>query len=135
MARTTELAVQKILLDHYDGKSDLDPFIATASALVDYAVGKDTAGLLSSTLRELIERYLAAHFYALADQIKQEEHRGKTGAVYQGQTGVGLKGTQYGQAALDLDVSGILATIGKRRPTLSWMGLPKSEQTEYEDRN
>jgi len=133
--RTNELKVQQVLLDHYDGKSDLDPFIDTATAMTDYLAGKDSDGVLTSALLERIETFLAAHYYGHADQFKASEKRGKSSAVYQGEWGMGLRSTQYGQVAVDLDPTGTLASLGKRPLMFKWMGLPRSEQTKYEDRD
>lgn len=134
MTRTTVKAVEAILGGNHDGRTDLDPFIATATVLADRIDAKD-GGILSTAALERIEAYLAAHFYCHADQLKQSETRGRASAVYQGQTGMGLRSTQYGQAAIDLDYSGTLASLGKKAASLSWLGLPPSEQTDYEDRD
>lgn len=133
--RTSSSSVQSILGDNYDGSTDLTAFIATASALTDHVAAKDSDGILSATVLELIERWLAAHFYAHADQLKTQEGRGQSNASYQGQYGMGLKGTKYGQAALDLDFTGALAALGKKRIGMSWLGLVPSDQTDYEDRD
>lgn len=135
MARTTASDVEAILLDHYDGSSDLAPFIATATALVDYVASKDTDSVLSAALLERIEAFLSAHFYGHADQFKQEEGRGKTSAMYQGKTNMGLRSTQYGQTALDLDLTGTLTTLGKKKLKVHWLGKTEDNWNDYEDRN
>ncbi len=134
-ARTTSTVVQNILGDNYDGSTDVAPFIATATAVVDWLVTKDSSSVLTATLNERIEAYLAAHYYAHHDQLYDSKNTGKSSAKYQGQYGQGFRSTRYGQSALELDVSGNLTTMGKRPAKVAWMGLPPSDQTDYEDRD
>lgn len=135
MARTSASTVQSILGDNYDGSTDVSPFIDTATAVVDRLSALDTDSVLSASVLELIERWLAAHYYAHMDQLKASEGRGKSNADYQGQYGMDFKGTKYGQAALGLDFTGNLASLGKAKIKFSWLGLVPSEQTDHEDRD
>ena len=135
MARTTSSAVEAILLNHYDGSSNLDAFIATATALVDRIVVKDVDGIMSAALLERVEAFLSAHFYAHADQLKQSESIGRSSVVYQGKTEVGLRSTQYGQTAVDLDFTGTLAALGKGKVKFGWIGRTETEEQTYEERN
>lgn len=135
MARTSSAAVQAILGRNYDGTTDLSGFLSTAAAVVDWLESKDTDGVLNATLKERIEAFLTAHYYAHADQLKQAESVGRSSVTYQGQTGMGFKSTQYGQSALELDVSGNLSVIGKKQPKMVWLGKTNSEALSYEDRN
>lgn len=138
--RTSSAAVQAILGQNYDGTTVLTPFIETATALVDWLSSKDSNGELTSTLLELIERYLSAHFYHPVNQFVQAEGAEGASNTYQGQTGLGLNSTMYGQTALRLDVTGILSKRelesqqGKRKATVAWLGKTESEQISYEDR-
>jgi hypothetical protein len=143
-ARTTASAVAEILLGQYDaeGRPDLDPFISTATALVDWLAGKDTDGELTATLLERIEAFLSAHFYAHADQLLQSRSTGGASGAYQGQTAMWLNSTQYGQTAMVLDVTGRLAGMvkaatdgGKPKASMEWLGKPPSEQILYTDRD
>jgi len=121
-----------------DENVSLAPFIAAASAIVDDLSGEDSDGDLSSAMLTQIEKFLAAHLYEHLDSLPSEENTGAAKAVYQGQFGMGLKSTKYGQTALLMDKTGYLAALnsGKRRKLgVSWLGLPPSEQTEYEDRD
>jgi len=97
---------------------------------------------LNATLAESVECFLAAHFYAHADQLLQSKSTGGSSGSFQGQTGQVLSSTQYGQTAMLLDVTGLLAKRSKEAETgqkrvagVSWLGLPPSEQTDYEDRD
>jgi len=142
VARTTRIKVVEILVGHYDGTTDLDPFIDTANELITWLDGEDTDGDLTTAMLEKIERYLAAHFYAHADQLMQSKSTGGASGAFQGQTGMGLAHTHYGYTAMVLDVTGKLAQRnketeegGKRKASVAWLGLPVSEQTDYVDRD
>lgn len=127
MARTTSSAVEGII--QVDSSIDLSGFIDTATALVDWLESKDTDGELTATQLERIECFLAAHFYAHRDQLLQSKSTGKASGSFQGQTGMFLKSTQYGQTALLLDTTGYLADMNKtadsgQRPVAGavWLG-------------
>jgi len=139
MARTTSIAVQRVLGGHYDtqNKPALDPFIKTANILVSQValqVGTPDAATLAE-----IECYLSAHFYAHADQITQTKSTGGASGSFQGTTAMALNGTQYGQTAMLLDSSGYLAKrskeveTGQRRvATCSWLGEDPDDQEQYQ---
>ena len=141
MARTTSTNVIAILISdkQYDSSIALDAFIDTATALVDRVVtcAAEKGITHSSTELELIERWLAAHFYLHADQPFKSNKTGDASAVYQGEFGKSLKSTRYGQTALTLDHSGCLKSLskGKTVARFIWGGLPPSEQTDYVDRD
>lgn len=140
MARTTNLAVQKLLLPggDYDGKSDLSPFVETANALVTRvdACATRKGVTLSATELELVERWLAAHCYQQSDKGYQSRStKGKSGSFH-GQWGKNLENTNYGQMALSLDPSGCLAALAQRqRAGGYWLGKAPSEQTPYDQRD
>lgn len=127
--RTTVPAVQSI----FDADQCVDPrpFIITASALVDWLVGKDTAGELSTTLQERIECWLAAHFYEHHNRTRQYNSlsQNRASGTYQGQTAMVLMSTKYGQTACALDVTNRLAERSKEAETglkrkigVQWLG-------------
>jgi hypothetical protein len=136
LARTTSGEVAGII--ETDGTISLSPFITAASSLVDWLQGKDTDGELSSSLLTEIEKWLAAHFYAHRDQLLSSKSTSKASGSFQGQTGMVLSSTQYGQTAMLLDVTGILAARSKQaeqgtRPKASmvWLGSTKLTQDDY----
>lgn len=145
MARTTSTAVIAVLLDDYGPRGDgtlpdLTAFVETASAVVDdvedCAAARDRT--LGSTRLELIERWLAAHFYAVSDQPYRSKSTADASATFQGDTAMYFEATKYGQTAMRLDPSGCLAAIGGAAPARArafWLGKPPSEQTDYEDRD
>lgn len=140
MARTTAALVAGILRGDYDGTSDLLPFIATATNLVTRAaaMANDNGEPLTTDEQEIIERWLAAHFYGSTysnDRPIQEQHTESAWGIFQGRTGQGLESTYYGQMALAADPSGSLAAITKRvRARAAWLGKNPSAQTPYNDR-
>lgn len=137
MARTTPSQVQGVLADNYDAEAgtDLTPFVDAASAVVGrVATCATRKGItLSSTELELIERWLAAHFYTKADP------------VYQSRATAGASGSfvrnprepePYRDVAISMDYSGCLKAILDRQVAwVSWLGKPPSEQTDYESRD
>lgn len=137
MARVTSGEVQAVLLDHYDGSSSLVPFIAganlTVTGLSTQATNKGIT-LSAATLKE-IERWLAAHMYAMVDQVLEQEMIGRAGGKFQGKTGMNLDATKFGQMAKMLDTSGLLARMGNGKARMAWGGKKPSESTDYVDRD
>lgn len=137
--RTTVDKVRDVLVSgkDYDGSTDLQPFIDTAVVLADRVSSLDADSILDSTTLERIEAWLAAHLYCTPDRPRQSLSRGGANASYQGQTGMHLESTYYGQSAMDLDFTGTLRKIngGNVRAAASWLGRPPSSQTDYVDRD
>ena len=135
MARTTQDAVEAII-DVDSSITDLTPFIDTASSLVDEVCA--TVSSYGAARLELIERWLAAHFYAVQDPRLASENVGGAGGSYQGQTTMNLSATIYGQQAMVLDTNGGLAALNTnvtkgRKPKVgvTWLGT-ESDTTEDE---
>lgn len=139
--RTTADLVKAVLLRDYDSRNNpgLDVFILTASVLVDDLVTDDENGLVTDTRAELIERWLAAHYYKQSDQALASKSTDGSGGSYQGQTGKGLEGTKYGQTAISIDPTGYLAAIVSGAGTVEvggiWLGKSASEATTWDERN
>lgn len=134
--RVTEDEVRAIVETEED--LSLYPFIESANAITDYVSSKDSNSVLTTALLKEIEKCLAAHFYSRRDLPYQQKKTGEASATFQGKTGMGFDSTFWGQDAKRLDVSGCLARLDKEpRPTASavWLGLPPSDQTDYEDRD
>ena len=133
--RVTEPEVAALI--ETDSTLSLAPFIATATALTDYVSSKDSNGLLTTALLLEIEKYLAAHFYEHRDSQYIEKKTGDASAVFQGEFGMRLDSSKWGQTALMLDVSGTLAALNKNRSKAkgSWVGKKASEATDYADRD
>ena len=134
-ARVTATDVRKIIDN--DEETDMEPFIAAATSIVDYVVTQDTGSILNTATLKEIERWLAAHFYAAFDQLYTSKSTGGASGSFQGQFGQRIDSTDYGQRAIMLDFTGTLASLSKSKTKVSmqWIGLPPSEQTDYVDRD
>lgn len=133
--RTTGEAVRKIVPTV--GDNDITPFLDVATALVDKVSAEDSGGLLNASLLLQMEKWLAAHFYAIYDPQYSEKREENAEAKFQGKTAMGLDSTLWGQMAKRIDVTGYLAALDKGggRIGITWLGLPPSEQTNYVDRD
>lgn len=127
--------MQAVLGADYDGTTALSPYITAASSIVDRLATLDSSAVLSSAQKELVERWLSAHCYCLMDRQLQSKSSGKSSGTITGMFGKFLEMTTYGQMAKMLDFSGNLSSIGGPKAKMNWLGLPKSEQTDYEDRD
>lgn len=137
MSRTNANAVRDLLGNQYDGSSSLIPFIDTASVIVTRVVACATkkSVTLSTEEQELIERYLAAHFYGNKDQFYSSKSTAGASASFMGQTGMRLDGSNYGQTAQTLDPSGCLAALSKgAKASIMWLGKNKLDRIDAEDR-
>lgn len=144
MARTTSSLVIALLgnsathpkgLGNYDGVSDVTQWIDSATAIVDRvatcATGKGIT--LSTTELELIERWLAAHYYTKYDPLYASKSTGRASASFIQDPKVPER---YKAGALDLDPSGCLAGIlAGARAGAAWLGKRPSDQTDYADRS
>ncbi len=126
MPRTTDELVGGII--EVDSSIDLTPFILPANELVTEFCGE--AGYTDGRL-ELIERYLAAHFYTLRDPRTTDEKAGDIAATYQSKVDLFLSTSHYGQHAMLLDTAGGLAELNKqqalparikRTASMYWLG-------------
>lgn len=133
MARTDATNVAKVI--EVDEEIDLTPFIDTANELVTEMCTGDNGPdpVYSANRLELIERWLAAHFYAIRDMRPANEKAGPVGVAYQHEVDLNLANTMYGQQAMVLDTNGGLATLNKqteeggpREVGLTWLGTEPS---------
>lgn len=136
MARTSTDSVIALIADNYDSEYSavMTAAVETAHALTNQLDARDTSGKLSDADLELIERYLAAHFYGNTDQFFATKQTGPSGGSFQGGTTMNLGGTKYGQTAMVLDVTNWLskrnAEVSEgsvRSASVSWLGVPKEE--------
>lgn len=123
MARTTSSNVEGII--EVDVTISLDPFILVANELVTEVCSD--AGYTEERL-ELIERWLAAHFYCTRDPRASREQAGPVAQSLQSVIDLGLNNSHYGQTALLLDTAGGLAALnkaaqkGKLTASVTWLG-------------
>ena len=107
--RTTDAAVKDII--EVDSAIATTPFIEVASSIVDDCC---TSSSYTTAKLELIERWLAAHFYAIRDQRVASEKAGPVGQNFQYKLGLNLANTMYGQQAMLIDFKGNLAALSKQ---------------------
>ena len=109
------------------------PFITVANELVTECCTGDNgpATAYSDDRLELIERFLAAHFYTNRDPRLTDERAGSVGGSYQSKVDLGFDTSHYGQTAMRLDTNGGLAALnatttggGKTRVGAFWAGTP-----------
>ena len=93
-----------------DSGLDLDPFISASHALVEDKLTDSHIGHGETLLFE-IEKWLAAHFAAVACRQPVSEEIGVAAINYGTKLGLGLDNTIYGQQAKLLDTSGTLARL------------------------
>ena len=105
--RVTHEEVQAIIVYDTTVITDITPYVTVASLLVDTC----TSSALTDALKKEIERWLSAHFIAIADPRIKTEKADVVGATYQVKLGDGLRTTMYGQQACTLDVSGYLSGL------------------------
>lgn len=134
MSYTSDAQVKSIA--DIDDAIDTTPFIETAHALVvllcEGDKGPDPA--YDAAHLELIERWLAAHFYHILDMRAASEKAGSVAISYQHEVDLLLHQTMYGQQAMILDVNGGLANHNKevedgtagRKGAVNWLGTTKT---------
>jgi hypothetical protein len=105
MSRTDAVAVCAVLETSLE---DVGPFIQTANILVTDVLGSSS---LSIALLKEIETYLAAHFVTLRDRMTKAEGADGVRFDFQGEFGMALDSSQYGQTAQLLDSTGKLASL------------------------
>ena len=106
----------KEIIDTDKTNIEVEPFIAASNAMIEeHLVGQ---GLGAALLKE-IERWLAAHFLAIADPREDFVWIGEARARFGGKFGLGLDFTAYGQQVKMLDTTGILANMGKPRASFA----------------
>lgn len=114
-ARTTQTLVSGIIEIDTDTWPDITPFIDVANDLVTEVVDKldPVTGVryYNDERLEKIERWLAAHFYAVADERTIMERADVVSEQFATKIDLGFDQTKYGQMAMRLDTHGGLATI------------------------
>lgn len=143
--RTTIDAVKTLMASGRDYdltlSPDVQPYVDTAASVVDdvEACGVRRGEPYTDAKLELIERWLAAHYYKQSDQPYSSKSTAGASGSFQGQTGMYLESTKYGQTALSLDTTGCLLAIAtgaqRQKAGGKWLGLRPSQQTPYRDRN
>ncbi len=113
MARVSANDVTQLLDTKIEDSVILSSMIDTANVYIDTHLVPG-AGHSDAMLKK-IELYLAAHFVALTEErgtLKFSKMGDSSDAFSTSKLGEGLNATRFGQTALVLDTSGILASKG-----------------------
>ncbi len=112
--RVTDKEVQEVV----ETSRDTKPFIETANLIVtEHLVSAAPAAPLSTGMLKAIELYLAAHFTALTEERGSliRSGVGEAAETLSDIYGEGFKSTRYGQQALALDTTGVLAALSNQK--------------------
>ena len=112
MAFTELVTTEEVLEIIETDVIDATPFIQAAAGVMSEA---PLILLLGADLKKEIQRWLSAHFLSMYDQRVSSEKTGDASYTYEGQTGMGLDSTRYGQQAKILDITGTLADAEKNQ--------------------
>lgn len=130
--RTTVEAVGLII--DVDSGISLTPFIEVANALVTKHC---VDGAFTVAELELVERWLAAHFYCVRNPRTTQERAGSVGEGYQSRVDLGFDVTHYGQMAMRLDWSGALSKLNEQAKSggritagITWLGTETTTTEE-----
>jgi hypothetical protein len=106
----------KVIIETTLADSVVEACIDTATVIVDDIAAADAT--VSSERLTLLEKWLAAHFVAIREPRTQSEGvaGGGNESFQTFKTDLGLASTQYGQQAIALDPTGILAKAGEKKP-------------------
>jgi len=140
--RTKEKDVIDLLGDNYGLKADgsapvMRGFMLTANSLVNQMLtcASRKGVTVSVSDQEIIERMLSAHMYMMSDKAYQSRTTAGRSGTFQGQTGMRLEATDYGQQAMVVDPSGCLENINKRQKAGgAWLGKTNAEALDYDQR-
>ena len=104
----------KEILDTEQGPEAIEAYIGIASGMVDDVAAVGT--LTGSKLADL-ERFLTAHLIVITKERRgiEEEIGGDTRIKYSDIFGEGLNATEFGQMVAQLDTTGTLRALGKKR--------------------
>lgn len=129
--RVTEREVRLVV--ETDDDTLVAPFIDIANALVDDLESEDANSSLSAAMLKQIEILLSAHFYSHLDQPYIAKSTGGASGSFQGQFGMGLDSTRWGQSAKRLDKTGYLAQLDKGRSKVGgrWLGKASTNWEGY----
>lgn len=136
--RTTADKVAAVLGADWDGTRPLVPFIDAVTGLVDEVVrlAAGRSRRLTTAQAMVVESWLAAWAYAMADRPLDSKNTSRAGGTFSGKTAMNLDANLYGQTAKTLDTSGVLTAMDKGLVASSaWLGKRLSEQTDYADRS
>lgn len=129
------IAVRNVLGPNYDTVNNptLTPFVEWANAIVSTVAtyAAEVEETLSTSTKELMERYLAAHAYTAQDALySSRSSLGRSGSFVRDPKG------DYLKLAQALDPTGtLMAVVEGNRASGGWMGKTETEQLLWDERN
>lgn len=136
MPRTTRDLVGMLVEIDEEFWPNLDPHILSANVIVTKKCVSDDDPLTEEHA-ELVERWLAAHFYAVSDPQSTYEQAGSVSIKFESKVDLGLNLTRFGQQAMVVDTTGGLAAWnaeiqngrgGRLSARFQWLGTPKADE-------
>jgi hypothetical protein len=138
MPRTTDELVGGVI--EVDASIPLLPFITIANELVtECCTGtKGPTPEYEPSRLEIIETWLAAHFYEVRDKRASAERAGSVSQNFDREVALNLNNSQWGQTAMLLDTNGGLAALSKdiekgrkRVVGVTWLGTSHRQDADY----
>lgn len=105
----------------------LTPFLEAADEIITNYVAVTDPPPAAKNMA-IVCQWLAAHLYSQFRRRLASGSAGDVSETYEGQTGLYLEGTTYGQQAMLLDASGALSTLnaaakaGRNKTYVKWLG-------------
>lgn len=126
--RTSETAVAELLDRDYKRGRSLDPFIKSATIVIDRVVKN---GPVDNETAELMERWLAAYFYTKSDPTYSQRYTMGAGGQFNRDKNAYLDG------AAGIDPTGTLKGELEEGGSASveWLGKDPSQQIPWYNRN
>ena len=117
MANVTADDVKEILEDTSLTDPEVESYIDMSVVLLDEVFESED---LSSNIRKELERWLTAHLISVTkERTVAQEKIGDASVKYTGKWADGLKSTSYGQVVLQMDITGKLGALGKRKANIT----------------
>ena len=127
MALNTTTAVLEIMdLGSSVTGSDIDPFLDLAALIVSEQI--TPLGTVTVDRATEIEKWLTAHFVSIKYMQSDMERAGAVSQSFQYRVDLNFNQTRYGQQALAIDTTGVLASMQKKAEkggggiTFEWLG-------------
>lgn len=101
------------IMDTNLGTSDITPLLTAAEQiLVEWVDGKG----VGSTTRDELKKFLTAHIArSTKEKAAAKQSVGPESVTYEGDTGLHLEATHYGQTVKMLDPTGTLQSLGQQK--------------------
>lgn len=137
MARTSSALVKGLLLRDYDSRNNpsLTPFIETASLIVDQvsACAARKGLTVSDAFLEMMERWLAAHYYTKNNPTYSSKSNDGRSASFIRDPKVP---EPYKAGAMEMDYTGCLTAVlnGGQKASMTWLGKRPTEAVPFDER-